>query len=158
PSLTAQGTILGTFQYMAPEQLEGLEADARTDIFAFGAVVYEMVTGRKAFEGKTSASLFGAILKDQPPPLSAVQPVTPAALDRTVRRCLAKEPDARWQTARDLLEELKWISADAERAAPVGATRLRTRERVAWLVAVTSLIVAIVTVAVVLYLRPVMPE
>ena len=77
PSLTAQGTILGTFQYMAPEQIEGLEADARTDIFAFGAVLFEMITGRRAFEGKTRASLLGAILKDEPPPVSTVQAVAP---------------------------------------------------------------------------------
>ena len=154
PKLTAQGTILGTFQYMAPEQIDEQDADARTDIFAFGVVLYEMVTGQRAFEGKTSASLFGAILKDQPPPLSAVQPVTPPALDRTVRRCLAKEPDARWQTARDLLEELKWIAADGDRPAPVATTRARQRDRAAWLVAATSLIVAIVTVATLLYFRP----
>src|SRR6516165_7965655 len=127
--ITQPGSILGTFQYMAPEQIEGQDADARTDIFAFGVVVYEMVTGRKAFAGETSASLIGAILKDQPPPLSTVQPVTPAALDRTVRQCLAKEPDARWQTARDLLEELKWIAAEGERASPPATTRVRRRLR-----------------------------
>ena len=99
PSLTAQGTILGTFQYMAPEQLEGREADARTDIFAFGAVLYEMVTGKKAFEGKSQASLIAAILEREPPPMSTLQPLTPAALDRVVKTCLAKDPDERWQTA-----------------------------------------------------------
>ena len=100
--LTAQGTILGTFQYMAPEQIEGLEADARTDIFAFGALLFEMLTGRTAFEGKTRASLIGAILKDEPPPVSRVQPVVPAALDRIISTCLAKNPDDRYQSARDL--------------------------------------------------------
>jgi serine/threonine protein kinase len=84
PHLTAQGTILGTFQYMAPEQIEGLEADARTDIFAFGALLFEMVTGRPAFEGKTRASLLGAILKDEPPPVSRLQPLAPKPLDRIV--------------------------------------------------------------------------
>ena len=107
--LTAQGTILGTLQYMAPEQLEGKEVDARTDIFAFGAVVYEMATGKKAFEGKTQASVIGAILKDDPPPMSSLQPMTPPALDRVVKRCLAKEPDERCQSAKDLTDELKWI-------------------------------------------------
>src|SRR5207237_1256017 len=88
PNLTAQGTILGTFQYMAPEQLEGQEADARTDIFAFGAVLYEMLTGRRAFEGKSQASLIGAILHAVPPAIGSVQPLAPDSLDRLVRRCL----------------------------------------------------------------------
>ena len=100
PNLTAQGTILGTFQYMAPEQLEGREADARTDIFAFGAVLYEMVTGKKAFEGKSQASLIGAILERDPAPVSTLQPLAPPALDRVVAACLAKDPDERWQSGR----------------------------------------------------------
>jgi serine/threonine protein kinase len=96
-NLTAQGTILGTLQYMAPEQLEGKEkeVDARTDIFAFGAVVHEMATRKKAFEGKSQASVIGAILKDDPPPISSLQPMTPPALDRVVKKCLAKEPEKR---------------------------------------------------------------
>jgi Tol biopolymer transport system component len=158
PPITQPGSILGTFQYMAPEQIEGQDADARTDIFAFGVVVYEMVTGRKAFAGKTSASLIGAILKDQPPPLSTIQPVTPVALDRTVRRCLAKEPDARWQTARDLLEELKWIAVEGERAAPAGTTRVLRRARVAGLVAAAFLVGASLTIGAMHYLRPPAPE
>src|SRR5712691_2912304 len=108
--LTGQGTILGTLQYMAPEQLEAKEVDARTDIFAFGAVVYEMATGKKAFEGKSQASVIGAILKDDPPPMSSHEPMTPPALDRVVKRCLAKEPDERCQSAKDLTDELKWIA------------------------------------------------
>jgi Tol biopolymer transport system component/predicted Ser/Thr protein kinase len=108
--LTAQGTIVGTLQYMAPEQLEGKEVDARTDIFAFGVVVYEMATGKKAFEGKTHASVISAIMSSEPPPMSSLQPMTPPALDRVVKRCLAKEPEKRWQTASDLCEELKWIA------------------------------------------------
>ena len=111
-SLTGEGKILGTLQYMAPEQLEGKEADHRTDIFAFGAVLYEMATGRKAFEGDSQASLIGAILKDEPAPMSTLQPMTPPALDRLVKTCLAKDPEERWQSARDLQRELKWI-ADA---------------------------------------------
>jgi len=110
PGLTAQGTILGTFQYMAPEQLEGHKVDSRTDIFAFGAVFYEMVTGRRAFEGRSQASLISAILKDNPPPLESLQPLVPQTLDRVVRKCLAKDPDDRWQSARDLLDELKWLT------------------------------------------------
>jgi serine/threonine-protein kinase len=116
--LTAQGTIVGTLQYMAPEQLEGKEADARTDIFAFGVVVYEMATGKKAFEGKSQASLIAKILETDPPPMSSLQPMTPPAFDRVVKTCLAKEPDNRWQTASDLCRELKWI---ADEAAPVPA-------------------------------------
>ena len=115
---TAEGTILGTLNYMAPEQVEGRteEIDARTDIFAFGVVVYEMVTGRKAFEGKSQASIIGAILKDDPPPMSSLQPMTPPALDRVVKRCLAKDREDRWQTARDVCEELKWISSSGSQA------------------------------------------
>jgi serine/threonine protein kinase/Tol biopolymer transport system component len=108
--LTAQGTIVGTLQYMAPEQLEGKEVDARTDIFAFGAVVYETATGKRAFEGKSQASLMVAILEREPPAMSSLQPMTPAALDRVVRRCLAKDSDERWQSANDLTNELKWIA------------------------------------------------
>ena len=107
--LTVEGTILGTLQYMAPEQLEGREADSRTDIFAFGAVIYEMATGRKAFEGKSQASLIAAILEREPPPISSVGPLCASALDRLVATCLAKKPDDRWQSARDLLRELQWL-------------------------------------------------
>lgn len=111
-SITAQGTILGTFQYMAPEQLEGEDADARTDLFAFGAVLYEMVTGRRAFTGKTHASLIGAILKDQPAPVRSLVPDVPAPLDRVIARCLEKDRDDRWQTARDVASELNWIASE----------------------------------------------
>jgi Tol biopolymer transport system component len=156
--ITQPGSILGTFQYMAPEQIEGQDADARTDIFAFGVVVYEMVTGRKAFAGETSASLIGAILKDQPPPLSTVQPVTPAALDRTVRQCLAKEPDARWQSARDLLEVLKWIAAEGEGSVSAGTTRVRRRARDVGIAVATALIVGILAMMAMRSLRPAVPE
>ncbi len=108
-TLSAQGTILGTLQYMAPEQLEGKEVDARTDIFAFGAVLYEMVTGKRAFEGKSQASVIAAILERDPPAMSTLQPMTPPVLDRVVKKCLAKEPEKRWQGASDLCDELKWI-------------------------------------------------
>ncbi len=118
--LTAEGMILGTLLYMAPEQLEGKESDARTDIFALGAVMFEMITGRPAFTGKSKASLIAAILASDPPPISQIQPMTPPALDRVVKRCLAKDPDERWQTARDLGAELKWI---AEAGAAAGLPR-----------------------------------
>jgi hypothetical protein len=132
--LTAEGTILGTFQYMAPEQLEGKEADPRSDIFALGAVLYEMATGRKAFSGRSQASLIAAILDSQPPAISTVQPLTPPALDRVVQTCLAKDPDDRWQTAHDVMLELKWIAeggSQAGVAAPVAARR-KLREGAAW--------------------------
>ncbi len=104
--LTAEGTIVGTFQYMSPEQLEGKAADARSDIFAFGAVIYEMVTGRRAFEGKSQASLIGAIMKGQPRPVSELAPMTPPALERLVLTCLAKDPEDRRQTIRGVLLDL----------------------------------------------------
>src|SRR5438552_923994 len=107
--ITAQGTILGTFQYMAPEQVEGKEADARSDIFSIGVVVYEMVTGKRAFEGSSAASVVAAILEREPPTMSSLQPLTPVALDHIVSRCLAKDPDERWQNASDVMRELKWI-------------------------------------------------
>jgi serine/threonine protein kinase/Tol biopolymer transport system component len=115
--LTAQGTILGTLQYMAPEQVEGTEVDARTDIFAFGAVVYEMATGKKCFEGKSQASLIAAILEREPPAMASLQPMTPPALDRVVKKCLAKEPENRWQTPKDLCDELKWIAEGGSQVA-----------------------------------------
>ena len=150
PNLTAQGTILGTFQYMAPEQIEGLEADARTDIFAFGALLFEMLTGRPAFEGKTRASLLGAILKDEPPRVSTLQPLAPAALDRIISTCLAKDPDDRYQSARDLLRDLKWVASgssdDAARAD--GDSRQPRSNRVAWLVAALATIAALATAVV----------
>ena len=108
--LTSEGAILGTLQYMAPEQLEGKDADARTDIFAFGMTVYEMVTGKKAFEGKSQASLIAAIMHVDPPALSTLQPITPPALDHVVKTCLTKDPDGRWQTAGDVGRHLKWIT------------------------------------------------
>ncbi len=131
--LTQEGTILGTFQYMAPEQLEGREADARTDIFAFGCVLYEMATGKKAFSASTQASLITAIMSSEPPAISSVQPMSPPALDRVVKTCLAKDPEDRWQSASDLKRELRWIGEGppAGMAAPV-VVRSRTRERLAW--------------------------
>jgi serine/threonine protein kinase/Tol biopolymer transport system component len=109
PSLTTQGAIVGTLQYMAPEQLEGREPDARTDVFAFGAVLYEILTGRKAFEGESQASLIGAIMQAEPSLLTTAQPLTPPSLERIVRRCLAKDPEDRWQSARDLWHDLRWV-------------------------------------------------
>jgi serine/threonine protein kinase len=109
--LTGRGLIVGTLPYMAPEQVEGREADARTDLWALGAILYEMLTGRAAFEGASSASLIGAILEREPAPVCTSQPLTPPGLDRLVRKCLAKQPDARWQSAADVADELRWIAS-----------------------------------------------
>ena len=145
--LTEQGTILGTFQYMAPEQLEGLEADARTDIFAFGTTVYEMVTGKRAFEGKSQASLIGAIMSGQPAPIGAVQPVSPPALDHLVTTCLEKDPDERWQAAGDLKRQLTWIAGGGgivEPAVPQAAAPVPTwRRGLPWSVAAIGLVAAV---------------
>ena len=132
-NLTQEGTILGTFQYMAPEQLEGKEADARTDIFAFGAMLYEMATGRKAFTGASQASLISSIMTADPPSISVQQPMSPPALDRVVRRCLAKDPEERWQSAADLGSELQWIGQGSQAGVPATVVaRRRSRERLAW--------------------------
>lgn len=114
--LTTEGSIVGTFQYMAPEQLEGKEADARTDIFALGELIYEMATGRAAFSAKSRASLIAAILTTDPPSITQLQPLTPSALERIVKKCLAKDPDERWQSASDLTSELRWIEAGGSQA------------------------------------------
>ncbi len=135
--LTEQGTIVGTFQYMAPEQLEGQASDARTDIFALGTVLYEMATGRRAFEGKTRTSLIAAIVSSEPPAISSVQGMSPPALDHVVRKCLEKDPEDRWQSARDVAAELEWIQEGGSRAGLPGivSTRRRVREGLAWTIA-----------------------
>ena len=129
--LTAEGTIVGTFQYMSPEQIEGREVDGQSDLFSLGAVLYEMVTGRRAFEGKSQLSVASAILEKEPEPLSAVKPMTPPALDHAIRTCLAKDPEKRWQTARDLAHALKWIAESGSHAGAGAApgSRRRSRER-----------------------------
>ncbi|HEV8129759.1 MAG TPA: protein kinase, partial [Acidobacteriota bacterium] len=156
--LTSKGTVLGTFRYMAPEQLEGKEADARTDIFAFGLVVYEMVTGRKAFEAKSPASLIAEILSAEPPPISNLQPYAPATLDRVVSKCLAKDPDLRWQSMHDLTSELQWIAEGGSKVGaaapgPMGAAApYRTRERFLSFPTVLFFISTLVLALVVAYL------
>ena len=117
---------------MAPEQLEGKDADARTDIFAFGAVLYEMATGKKAFSGTSQASLISAIMKEEPAPISAAEPASPAALDRVVRTCLAKDPEERWQSAADIRRELGWVGGDSAQAGAAAAPRSAPARR-AWL-------------------------
>ncbi len=143
--LTDEGMIVGTFQYMAPEQLEGKEADARTDLFALGEVIYEMATGKPAFTGKSRASLIAAILTTEPQPMAALQPMTPPTLERVVKKCLAKDPEDRWQSASDLASELNWIAEGGSRVEeaerhPAGGRRL---ERLGWLVAATLFLVVL---------------
>ena len=136
--------MLGTFQYMSPEQVEGKEADARSDVFAFGAVLHEMLTGRRAFDGETPASVIAAILERDPPSVSTLQPLSPKALDDIVRGCLSKDPDERWQTAHDVKLQLQSLRARAENTADTTVTpRRNLREAIAWGVALTSLIAAV---------------
>jgi eukaryotic-like serine/threonine-protein kinase len=135
--VTEEGTIVGTFQYMSPEQVEGKDVDGRSDIFSLGAVLYEMATGKRAFEGKSQLSVASAILEKEPEPISAVKPLTPPAFDHAVRRCLAKNPEERWQTARDLALELKWIGETDSQAGVAGRVPAEPRrwERASWLLA-----------------------
>jgi serine/threonine protein kinase/Tol biopolymer transport system component len=156
PPITQQGSILGTFQYMAPEQLEGQDADTRTDIFAFGGVLYEMLTGHKAFDGKTHASLIGAIMHAEPTPLTTLHALTPRALERAVRKCLAKPAEARWQSAADLEDELRWVAETSATALTgVGASAARAGHvRLAWtLVAVTGFVSVVLSIPAFLHLR-----
>ena len=149
--LTAQGTIVGTFQYMSPEQTEGKDADARSDIFAMGALLYEMVTGKRAFTGKSQASIVAAILASEPPPISTVQPMTPPALAQVVKTCLAKDPEERFQTVHDLKLQLKWIAeaSSSQLAAPAQVRARRVVQKrtllvaaaVGWILALAALAV-----------------
>lgn len=150
--ITQQGTIVGTFQYMSPEQVEGRDTDARSDLFAFGAVLYEMLTGRRAFTGKSALSVASAVLEKDPEPLTAIAPMTPPALDRAVRKCLAKDPEERWQSARDLMLELKWIAeAGSQAGVPaVVSARRKINERV-WMAATALLLLATTTLAILYY-------
>ncbi len=127
--LTKEGTIVGTFQYMAPEQLEGKETDARSDIWALGCVLYEMVTGKRAFEGQSQASLIAAIMEHEPRPIAELQPLSPPGLDHVVRRCLAKDPADRWQGARDVMHELQWIAAAGALAGVAAAAAVPMKRR-----------------------------
>jgi eukaryotic-like serine/threonine-protein kinase len=130
--MTQEGTILGTFQYMSPEQIEGKELDGRSDIFSLGAVLYEMLTGQRAFPGKSQLSVASAILEKEPAPISTVKPLTPPSLDHAMRRCLAKDPEERWQTARDIAIELKWIADSGPSAGAAGpfVNRAGSREHI----------------------------
>jgi serine/threonine protein kinase/Tol biopolymer transport system component len=142
---TEQGTIVGTFQYMSPEQVQGKEVDGRSDIFSLGSVLYEMVTGKRTFDGKSQLSVASAILEKEPAPIGSIKPMTPPVFDHTVRRCLAKDPEERWQTARDLALELKWIAEGGSQAGEGGRVRagIRRWERASWLLAATFFLVSL---------------
>jgi Tol biopolymer transport system component len=145
PRVTEAGTILGTFNYMAPEQLEARGADPRSDIFALGAVLFEMATGRKAFDGASRVAVISSILKEDPPRVSTIQPQTPPEFDRVVSACLAKDPDDRWQSARDVARELRWIAEGlGAGVAPPSVPRHSRRERLAWTVAAAAVVLAVV--------------
>jgi serine/threonine protein kinase/Tol biopolymer transport system component len=143
-TLTQQGTIVGTFQYMAPEVLQGAEADARSDIFSFGAVLYEMITGRRAFEGKSQISVASAILDKDPEPITKIQPMAPGALDHLIHECLAKDPELRWQNAADLGRELRWIGSGDSEAAAATPKSSAGREHLLWGALVALLLAALV--------------
>jgi eukaryotic-like serine/threonine-protein kinase len=163
-ALTASGTILGTILYMAPEQLEGRvdEIDGRADIFSLGTVIYEMATGQKAFPGKSQASVIASILKEEPPAMSTLQPLTPPGLERVVKICLAKDPDERWQSALDLCRELQWIKDTASGFGGITttvATRLaatRWKRRLAF--SAVGVVAWLLTVWVVWNLKPAPPQ
>ena len=140
--MTQEGMIVGTFQYMSPEQIEGKEVDGRSDIFSFGAVLYEMLTGHRAFEGKSQLSVASAILEKDPPPLNSSRTVTPPVLDRTVKKCLAKNPDERWQSASDLASELQWIADKGQETSAVesSAEASRIPAKAAWVAACAAVL------------------
>jgi len=146
--LTAVGTVIGTYQYMAPEQIEGKEADARSDIFAFGAVLYEMLTGKRAFDGKSQLSVASAILEKDPQPISAVRNTNCPALEHTIERALQKDPEKRWQNAGDLRAELQWAGSSSD--VPSRSSRVTTR-RESWMLAtaVVTGIIAFIAIALV---------
>jgi serine/threonine protein kinase len=143
-SLSEEGMILGTLEYMAPEQVEEKETDERTDIFALGVVIYEMIAGRKAFEGESQASLAAAILTREPPRLRDVQPLTPPSLELLVSGCLMKDPEKRWQSARDVARQFQGLSQSLEQPEASGHVALgdRKRERWIWISVVTLLLIA----------------
>jgi hypothetical protein len=158
--MTLHGTVIGTVPYMSPEQAEGNEVDARSDIFSLGSVLYEMVTGKRAFQGKSEFSVASAILQKDPEPIRILQPQVPPALERTIQVCLAKDPDERWQSAGDLWKELRWLSESnsetgsqlgaqigTETAAPIAAPmgrplRPQRRPRMAWIAALVLGVIA----------------
>src|ERR1700751_5387748 len=142
--LTAEGTVIGTFQYMSPEQVEGREADARSDIFSFGAVLYEMTTGKRAFEGKSQVTVAAAILEKEPEPVTTVQPLVPPALQHVIQTALMKDPESRWQSAADVSRQLRWMSSPDSSAsaarAHISAPHPRRHERILWALLMAALL------------------
>ena len=153
--VTQEGMVVGTFQYMSPEQVEGKEVDGRSDVFSLGAVLYEMLTGKRAFEGKSQLSVASAILEKEPAPISVVKPMTPAALEHVVRKCLGKAPEDRWQSAADIKHEISWISQDPAAGSMVSSARLKGpfRNRVLSLVLGAATLVAVGLTAILLASR-----
>src|SRR5262252_5571874 len=139
--VTEEGLVIGTFQYMSPEQVEGKELDGRSDIFSLGAVLYEMLTGKRAFEGKSQLSVASAILEKEPAPIGTVKPLTPPVLDHVIRKCLAKSADERWQSASDLASELKWIT-EAGTSSGAHAAVIARKGRASWAYAVAGAVAA----------------
>ena len=155
--MTEQGAIVGTFQYMSPEQIEGKELDGRSDIFSLGAVLYEMLTGQRAFPGKSQLSVASAILEKEASPISSIKPMTPPALDHAIKKCLAKVPDERWQSASDLASELKWIAEGGSQVTSGtgdAAKKIRARWRGALLWGVVSVLLATITGLAIWNLKP----
>jgi serine/threonine protein kinase len=150
--LTGAGSLLGTLQYMSPEQLEGKEADTRSDLFAFGAVLYEMIAGRRSFEGKSQAGVIAAILEHDPPPIRTLQPRAPEALERLLRRCLQKDTERRWQSAGDLVAELEWIQEKGPDAEP--APVQPARHAVPWIIAAAGCFLIAAVAVGLLFTRP----
>src|SRR6202022_3854218 len=144
--ITVAGTVVGTVQYMSPEQIQGKEADARSDIFAFGAMLYEMLTGKRAFPGKSQFSVASAVLEKDPEPISTLQPLTPPALDRAIRVCLPKGPEGPWQIARDLLLELKWIAEGGSQSG-IAAPTMPPRKQREWMAWTTAALLALAAAA-----------
>jgi serine/threonine protein kinase len=151
--VTEQGTIVGTFQYMSPEQVEGRDLDGRSDIFSLGAVLYEMLTGQRAFEGKTQLSVASAILEREPAPINTIKPLAPSSLDRVIRRCLAKDPEQRWQTARDVSIELQWIAESGLQSGATPPGRETTGNSARWMMAGLLLAAAAALTLGILYVR-----
>jgi Tol biopolymer transport system component len=156
--VTEQGTIVGTYQYMSPEQLEGKELDGRSDIFSLGAVLYEMVTGKRAFEGKSQLSVASAILEKEPGPINATKPMTPPALEHAVKKCLAKLPDERWQSASDLASEMKWAAESGADGATGGVAKKSGKFRWGLVWAAMTLVAMALTMAAMHYATRPTPE
>ena len=152
--LTSEGAILGTFQYMAPEQLEGKTADFRTDLFALGVVLYEMLTGQKAFSGKSQASLIAAILEHEPEPISKLAPLSPRSLDRIVTRCLAKDPASRWASAHEVRELLSFVAEEEGTVSSAPVARAGWARILPWAVAASAIAAAVGVLA---FVRPELP-